>query len=198
MPRDEAVDEASARALQMLIDLEFLEKEYQRVEVEMARLNRKRGELANRLMELRLRVLYGSAIVLMFVLLTASSASAQTHPCDVTPPTTGSAISTTPLFAEWCQPLTNAIDAVTVYRGGTPTKLTPLEQQTPTANAGGLVQYRVSIGPLPAGTHTIELAAWNKNQNGVAQEGPRSLPFTLTVAALLPAPVAPSRVRVTP
>jgi hypothetical protein len=141
-----------------------------------------------------------SLLVVVGVLTAATSTSAQTvHPCDETAPTTGKVATNTSLYAYFCQAQTAGIDAVTVYRNGTPTNLTNLELPNATPNAAGLVQYRVLIGSLPAGSHQIELSNWNKNTiTGASQEGPRSSPFTLTVATPNPAPTAPTRLRVTP
>lgn len=136
-------------------------------------------------------------LTILLVLGVSHTAHAQ-HYCDTTPPTTGTSSPTTPLFAEFCIPKTDTIDAVTVYRGTTPTLLSALELVTATASATGLMHYRVSLGLLPAGTHTVRLSAWNKTAAGVAQEGAQSSPFMLTVAIPLPAPGAPTKLRVRP
>lgn len=131
-------------------------------------------------------------------LLLPSVTTAQTHPCDQSVPSNGSTSSLTTLYAEFCQPQTDNIDAVTVYRNNAATNLTTLDLRTPTPNAAGLMLYRVLIGTVPVGTHSFEISAWNKTLEGVAQESPRSSPFTLTVAAPILAPIAPTRLRVTP
>jgi hypothetical protein len=141
-----------------------------------------------------------SLLVVVGVLTAATSTSAQTvHPCDESVFAAGKVPTNTPLYTYFCQVQSFGVDAVTVYRNGAATNLTNLELTFPTPNTAGLVQYRVLIGALPAGSHTIEVSNWNKNSiTGVAQEGPRSLPFMLTVATPNPAPAAPKIMRVTP
>ena len=131
-------------------------------------------------------------------LLLAVTVSAQTHPCDQATPTSGTATAGTPLYVYFCQQLAAKIDAVTVYKNSVATNLTTLELLTPTANAGGHVQYRVLVGAQTAGSYSIELSNWNKNSSGVAQEGAKSAPFPLSVAGPVLPPPAPLRVVVKP
>jgi hypothetical protein len=135
----------------------------------------------------------------VWLLLSVSGmASAQTHPCDVATPASGTAAAGTGLYVYFCQRLDAKIDAVTVYRNGTPTQLSTLDLLTPTPNGGGQMQYRVSIGTLTAGSYSFELSNWNKSSTGVAQEGAKSAPFPLSVAGPVPPPPAPLRMVVKP
>ena len=133
------------------------------------------------------------------LMLLAAPAAAQTHPCDLVVPSSGVVASGAPAYVEFCQPAADAIDAATVYRNGSPHNLTGVLPVSPTANAAGLVFYRLLLGTMPpVGTYTYEVASWNRMLDGTAQEGPRGAPFALTVALQTARPTAPSRFRVSP
>jgi hypothetical protein len=117
----------------------------------------------------------------------------QAHPCDAPDLSGGQAISNQVLSVYWCSPEINNIDAATIYVNGGARFLSAIERVTPLPNATGEVEYRVVLGTMARGTYTIELTAWNRTVEGVAQESPRSSPFLLSVAdpAGTPAPAAP-------
>lgn len=131
-------------------------------------------------------------LIVLVCLLTASAAAAQTHPCDAPDITSARAAAGTPLKLQFCQPQANAITGLTVYNGTTPTPTTGLTQLTAQPNASGKVQYEVAIGSFTVGTYTLQFAVTNLDGvNNSPQEGPKSVPFSLTVVIPNPLPAAP-------
>jgi hypothetical protein len=128
-----------------------------------------------------LRVLIACALLLA----TAGTASAQ-HPCDVAQPTSGTVAYDAPPYAMFCQPISDAISAVTVYRSGLATHYTDVVLETPTANAHGRVLYSVALNPMPAGTYVVQVASANS-----FGEGQLSSTFTVTIGAPPPPPPPP-------
>lgn len=146
-----------------------------------------------------MRVWYRSLLGLGLLVLSVGTAFAQSHPCDGAAGSSARIAAGVTVHMEFCQPLAETIDAVTVYNGAVATNLTTLTQVTPSANAAGLVQYRIVLGSFAAATHTLQLSAWNKSTvNNAAQEGPKSSPFVLTAVVPNPAPSAPLILRVSP
>jgi len=117
---------------------------------------------------------------------------AQTHPCDGTPPTSGTAVAGTLATWIWCSTELDTNGNVMVpsswatYDNGArsvPSGVTA----GPTKNAAGLRDYRFSINaPATAGVHTLEVAGIGPNG-----EGAKSSPFALTVTLPLTVPAAP-------
>jgi hypothetical protein len=123
------------------------------------------------------------------LLLFPSLAFAQTHPCDLTPPTslTITAGSVTPTLG-WC----HADDATgyAVYVDGTKSALTAVTKSA-TANTGGLFYFSVATGIPVLGVHTYEMTATN-----AVGESAKSSPFVLTVNPAPTVPSSPVKVRV--
>jgi hypothetical protein len=120
----------------------------------------------------------------------------QVHPCDAANSASATVRSGAAITMEYCQPPANNVDAVTVYVNGVARHLSAITRVTSTVNANGLAMYSVSIGQFVKGTFTLQVTAWNKTDAGVAQEGPPSLPFALTVVDAIALPAAPKIKRI--
>lgn len=136
-------------------------------------------------------------IVIVGLLLSASIATAQPHPCDAPDITSARSAAGAPVKVQICQPQANAITALTVYNGTTTSPATGLTQVTPAPNAAGKVLYEATIGTFTAGTYTLQFAAVNLDGvNSSPQEGPKTSPFSLTVVTPAPLPAVPAVKRV--
>jgi hypothetical protein len=120
----------------------------------------------------------------------------QTHPCDAPNSASATVRSGAAITMEYCQPPANNVDAITVYVNGVARHLSAIARVTTGVNAAGLALYSVSIGQFARGSFNIQVTAWNKNEAGVAQEGPPSLPFALTVVDAIALPAAPQIKRI--
>jgi hypothetical protein len=127
-------------------------------------------------------------LVALLLLTVAGRAYAQ-HPCDTSPPPSGTVEAGKPYVLGWCQPALDDGATFKEYRGAVVTALVPVSG---TVNASGQREYYISKpAETAAGTVVIELSA----VNAAGMEGLKSVPFILTVVPRTPA--APTGLRVT-
>lgn len=136
-------------------------------------------------------------LFLIAFLFIAQLVSAQTHPCDVTPPTSGTGVAGQPMILGHCHVGTdtnnNPITGFAVY-DNTVRTLVAISSwvKSATANAQGRFYYTyLTTVPATGGLHTFQTAA----MSGTA-ESVKSNPFALTVSLPQTAPVAPTNLRV--
>lgn len=129
---------------------------------------------------------------LVLLLVVASPALAQTHPCDLSPSTLTVTASPTPLAVLFCaRPADNLTRSDVVIDGNTST-FTEAEAVAQTApNADGYAQYRVPIGVLPVGAYLLQVTVFNLDADGVEQVSDVSDPLSFTVLAPKPRPSKP-------
>lgn len=130
-----------------------------------------------------------SAIVLM-----ASAVSAQTHPCDLVAPTSGTAVAGQTRTLSVCHSGLdtngNAIDGTKVYDNGVGSAITLTKSAT--ANAAGFYEFTAPyVVPSVAGVHTLAATFISGTF-----ESPTSSPFVLTVSLPRTAPVAGTKTQV--
>ena len=132
-------------------------------------------------------------ILVAFLMFSASLAVAQTHPCDLTYPTSGTGV-VGPHPLKLCHPGTDASGTAPVTSwelyidgaGGATITMTT----NGIANAAGLKEYTATVQAL-LGTHTYEVSAVNS-----IGESAKSAPFTFVATPAPTAPASPVKVRV--
>lgn len=128
-------------------------------------------------------------IGLIVLLLSAVSASAQTHPCDQTPPANPNVAS--PVKVGFCYPQASAsqITSFKVYLDGSTTPIFsgPLTA-IGTASASGQLYFETLSLAVTQGSHSVQASAVS-----AAGEGPKTTAIPFVVIGL---PVAPSNPRV--
>ncbi len=117
--------------------------------------------------------------------------SAQTHPCDVVPPTNPNVAS--PVKLAVCYKVADPLVSFKFYDGSNPAPiwtgtLTPIGLPTP----DGRAYYETPPVPFTNGSHTIQSSAVI---NALGQETPKSLAYPFAAIAL---PAAPSNLRIVP
>lgn len=146
-------------------------------------------------------------VLFVFALLLVPAFAQAQHACDVPAggfPTSGTVPNLTGPAVDFCAPASDNVEAVTVYLakdGGAEQaiQLTTVTKMTPTPNAAGHVLLRARLGAMNSGAYSLAIKTWNTSATGVAQESPRSLPFSLTVAKPpQPAPTQPVIVSIHP
>jgi hypothetical protein len=132
-------------------------------------------------------------IVWMFVAVLFSPvvAFAQTHPCDLTTPTSGTATAGQTATLALCHPGVdtngNPVTGFAIYLDGA--RSTPTLTRGATANSAGLWEYTAPmVVPATAGLKTYESAALSGTL-----ESPKSVPFVLTVTLPRTVPLAPTK-----
>lgn len=126
--------------------------------------------------------------------LVAASAFAQTHPCDLTPPTAKTVLAGQPVTLSVCHPGTdtngNPVTLEKVYDNGVErASLSMTKSATP--NSAGFYEFTGPYTPASiAGLHTLTLTFLNG-----ALESPPSNPFALTVSLPATAPVAGTKLQ---
>jgi predicted phage tail protein len=134
---------------------------------------------------------YGLAVVLSLL---AVPATAQTHPCDVLPPTSAT-VTEGQVTIGWCHDLKDANGNTTTvagwafYANGVRTSLSNVTTNN-VPNAAGLIYFLAAVN-MPRGNYTIRMAAVNS-----IGEGALSDPFALAVVAPAAVPSQIQRVRV--
>lgn len=133
-----------------------------------------------------------TVVAAVFLLGIASSAQAQTHPCDQTAPTTVTVQSSGTYKAQFCAKPADGLEAMVVYVNGTASDLRPLVM-TVAANAAGFALYE---GPqelrFPRGSYQVQVSVYNRAYpDGPTQESGRSNPLALTGVDDNPPPSTP-------
>lgn len=126
---------------------------------------------------------------------------AQTHPCDQPEVTSGRQLENTPLTLSTCVLQADAVQALVLYRNGTPQNLTAVSSCSAGPNAQGKVCIQSIVGTFARGSYTLEVAAVNMSvavdgKPATSQVGAKSAPFDLQVVGAISPPAAPSRPRV--
>lgn len=141
-------------------------------------------------------------LLCLLLLLLPRLVSAQTHPCDLPAPPSGTAVAGSTMALSACLP-PNDINGVpitsvtgwTVYDNGVSTSLT-LTKGT-TSAASGLTRWAGPwIAPSQPGSHAIEVTATGSNSSGTAKESPKSAPFSLALSAAPASPTAPVKLAI--
>jgi hypothetical protein len=119
------------------------------------------------------------------------------HPCDVTVGEQ-TIMSGSPHKVQFCSPQTDRVEALVAYVDGVAFDLLAVSAVSG-PNATGWVLYDSPFFlQVQRGAHTIEVAAYNRNElTGALQIGPRSDPFAFAAVEPTPLTVAPRIVRVT-
>lgn len=121
-------------------------------------------------------------LVLAFCLL-ASPAFAQ-HPCDVAAPATANITQGIPHRVQFCSPEADRVEAAVAYVDGVASSLMPVTAVSVKSSKGEvLYETPVFLSLNNRGNHQLQVAAYNRNSNGTAQEGPKSSPFVFAVSA---------------
>jgi hypothetical protein len=174
-------DDATRIALERIAHLEYVERELARLDRELEALMRIRGRAAERVMEAKLRVLFGAAVVW---LLMVGSAYAQIKPVvlvmgkgavvfDVTAPTLADA-------------------QAYVYKAYVDA-LAPITLTVLCGKAAAPFECAFSLAQLPLKTtHTLSLTASLVAADGTVESAKSAAPFDLRLAAPPVAPVASS------
>ncbi len=131
-------------------------------------------------------------VCVVFVLM-ASLAQAQTHPCDMPGPTSGTATPGQMMTLSACHSGKDANGNTIVITGwalyDNATRTTPTLIKGTTSATSGLSIYTLALtAPATIGLHTYQLAAID-----AAGESAKSSPFVLTVSVPLTVPVAPGQ-----
>jgi len=133
--------------------------------------------------------------IALVLLLVASRAEAQPHPCDQATPSSVTVQAGATHFVRWCSPLTDRIEALVLFVDGVPTSLLAVAQVSG-ANSAGLAFYQSAYAlTLPVGTHVVEAGVYNLDQaTGVLQRGPLAslTVYALSGAGATPPPIAPA------
>lgn len=113
------------------------------------------------------------------------AASAQTHYCDTTPPTSGTVVAGATLTVQVCAPKNDSagnptvVGAWALYDNGTRT--TPTFTPGTTSPISGMTVYTLNVPPISVpGAHTLQAAIVNGGEGG------KGTPFALTVTPALP------------
>jgi hypothetical protein len=128
----------------------------------------------------------------LVVVLVASSASAQTHPCDQPAPASVTVQSSGTYKPQFCAKPADGLEAFVIYLNGTASELRPLVMVA-APNAAGLALYE---GPqdlrFPRGSYVVEVAVYNRQyEGGPVQASAKSNPLSLAAVDDTPAPAAP-------
>lgn len=133
-----------------------------------------------------------AALVPVFLACGSLAAGAQTHPCDAA--SGGSAVlqSGAPHRVQFCEPAAAFIEAAVVWVDGQTFDLLAVSAVTG-PNAAGLILYETPVFlQVARGTHTVEVAAYNRGFGGELQLGAKSPPFSCVGVddqAVPPAPI---------
>jgi hypothetical protein len=128
--------------------------------------------------------------VLAVLLGSVASASAQTHPCDVTP-TSQTIPYGVPHKVQFCSPKADNVEATVAYVDGIASALMPVTA-VGTPNGIGLQLYETALflNVSKGNNHVLEVSAYNRDAAGVSQNGPKSPPFVFAVVDANPLTVS--------
>lgn len=130
-------------------------------------------------------------LLTFFLLIIPSTLSAQTHPCDVIPPSNPNVAS--PVKFGFCVPQTDVVNTTEykIFLDNNPTPVfTGSVAPTGVPNAGGLVFVQIPPITVIQGSHAATASAV-----GIGGESAKSVAYPFVVIG---APVAPARIRIVP
>ncbi len=123
----------------------------------------------------------------------SSPAFAQSHPCDQAPTPQATIQSGAPHKIQFCAPQSDAVEAIVANVDGKPFDLLPVTAKTPPSATGKVLYETTLFLQVAKGTHTLAVAAYNRNAfTGQLQLGAFTSPFPFAAADDTPPPSVPA------